>query len=686
METATTEQPLDDVLQRAAAGGVDVTGLREPLASFLQGDSVPLRKWARLRGIASASAASPLDRVVSEALSLARAVEPGDPDAHDKVAAFLVSPFVEGHQQAGRPQEAAPAPFENLRDRVAELTAFHRVISAANSSLKLSDMLHETAQAVVAVTHADICSIFLYEPERDQLVLTATSDASVDNVGHIRLQLGEGITGRAAMVGAPIAVRNAQSDPRFTGTSGTHADRAASILAVPVVLFTIEKLVGAITIRTFEERDFTENEIQFLETVAGEIAIAIENARLYEQTDAELRQKVAELTTLQGVSAHIASTLNLSEVLSLIAHQSAHLVHADATTIYALTAEGTSLEQVAQYDLRHPHHNIYEGKIGPRIALDVEMSAIAKAVLRGIPTSLPPDTDEALGLAVAREGYKSMFCVPLVAPRGIMGGICLYNRDERTFRDDQVHLLDAFAHEAAIALENARLHEAAVRGLQIKSTMLQEMNHRVRNNLQTVAGLLSMQLRRLPTDNDAATAIRESIGRIESMAAVHDLMVGRDVVSVTVSDLAHQVSEAAVSTLTKPDFKLKLVIERVEAESISVRSHEATLLALLLNELVSNAILHGFAGRKSGEIVVRAWATDANPDQTLGKPQPLVNISVEDNGIGLPAGFDSERSANLGLSLVRTLVVSDLRGTFSIRPRAVGKGTVAHIAFPRSRL
>ena len=154
------------------------------------------------------------------------------------------------------------------------------------------------------------------------------------------------------------------------------------------VLFTItrEKLVGVITIRTFRERDFSENEIKFLETVAGEIAIAIENAQLYEQTDSRLRQKVAELTTLQGVSAHIAATLNLSEVLSLIAHQAAHLVHADAAAIYVLTPEAGTLDLVAHYNLRDPSHNtIHDGKIGPRISLPVGQSTVAQAVLRGIP-------------------------------------------------------------------------------------------------------------------------------------------------------------------------------------------------------------------------------------------------------------------------------------------------------------
>lgn len=577
-------------------------------------------------------------------------------------------------------------PIEHLRDQVAELTAFHRVISAANSSLKLSDMLHETAQAVVAVTQADICSIFIYEPERDHLVLTATSDVNQSVIGQIRLQLGEGITGRAALIGAPIAVRNAQSDPQFQHLTAQHADTAVSILSVPIVLFTIEKLVGAITIRTFRERDFSQNEIQFLETVAGEIAIAIENARLYEQTDARLRQKVEELTTLQGVSAHIASTLNLSEVLSLVAHQAAHLVQADAAAIYALDPEARVLEQVAQYDLRNPNHSIFEGKIGPRIVLDVETSAIAQAVLRGIPSELPPDTDAHLGLSFASEGYKSLFCVPLMAPRGIMGGICLYDLDERTFTEEQIHLLDAFGHEAAIALENSRLYEAAVRGLQIKSTMLQEMNHRVRNNLQTVAGLLSMQLRRMPPDSEAATAMKESISRIQSMAAVHDLLVGRDVVSTTIYELAQQVAEAAISTLAKPDFRLKLVIEPKEAKDIRIGSHEATLLALLLNELISNAILHGFVGVEKGEIKISAWRSecDKHGAQPSIKPRIVIHITVTDNGTGLPKDFDPQRSANLGLVLVDNLVTTDLRGEFEITNRKRGRGTVAHISFEQS--
>lgn len=692
MAKAYVETGLNDLLGRLEATGVDTSRLEEPLQAVLASGSLDsLLPWARERGSETARSGAKMEAAIGEALSVANVMREAMALGDTQPEPALVTAYVEGYvETSGGLGFGEPAPIERLKDRVAELTALHRVISAANSSLNLSEILSETAQAVVAVTHADICSIFLYEPERDQLVLTAASDPHADGAGRSRLQLGEGITGWAAMAGIPVAVRNVHNDPRFRRLSASHDDRATSILAVPVVLFTNEKLVGVISIRTYEERDFSDNETKFLETVAGEIAIAIENARLYEQTDARLRQKVAELTTLQGVSAHITSTLNLPEVLSLIAHQAAHLVHADAAAIYALNPEASVLEQVAHYNLRDPRHNIYEAKIGPRIILDLEKSDIGKAVQRGIPTPLPPDADAELGLAMASEGYRSMFCVPLVAPRGIMGGICLYDQDERRFSEEQIHLLDAFGHEAAIALENSRLYEAAIRGLQIKSAMLQEMNHRVRNNLQTVAGLLSMQLRRMPADSEAATAVRESIARIQSMAAAHDLLMSRDVESTSIYDLARQVAEAAISTLSKPGFNLKLTIDPEEASHIKVRSHEATLLALLLNELISNAILHGFSGRTSGEIKIKAWANEeeaagnGNRLESAAATQPTVNIQVRDNGVGLPKEFDPMVDANLGLNIVRTMVAGDLRGDFDIRPARGGRGTVARISFKRA--
>ncbi|MDQ6694814.1 MAG: GAF domain-containing protein [Chloroflexota bacterium] len=674
------EESLSAGLEQIKSAYIDKDSLRQALERAVQQESSgPILAWAHVLGAHSAGENRTLQALVEATIEAADLVAVHAPaEVGEKVfTAQLVAAAAESYHYAVHLGELAGGSTERqLRDRVSELTALHRINSAANSSLKLNDLLNETAQAVVAVTHADRCTIFLYESEWDQLVLTATTAHNHEAVGTVRLRVGEGIAGWSAMLGKPVAVRDAWSDPRFKFIPALKEEKAASILAVPVVLFTKEKLVGVIAIHTFEERDFSEDEIKFLETVAGEMSIAIENARLYEQTDSRLQQKVAELSTLQGVSAHIAATLNLSEVLALIAYQSAHLVHADAAAIYEMHPDAGILELVAQYDLKDPKHNIHQGKNLSPITLPASGSLIAEGVMRGVPSALPPGADSSMGLPFASGDYSYMFCVPLVAPRGIMGGICLYNKEARTFSDEQVRLLDAFAHEAAIGLENSRLYDAALRGLKTKSAMLQEMNHRVRNNLQTVAGLLSMQLRRMPQESKAATAVRESIARIQSMAAVHDLMVRGDVdvQSTSIYDLARKVSDSVVSTLTKPGLKLELVVDSVEAGQIRVNSQEATLLALLFNEFVSNSILHGFEGLTSGEIHICA-----NMVRNAG--QPTVEITVEDNGTGLPPGFDPQKDANLGLNIVHTLVLSDLRGTFKIGPRTPAPGTTATIVF-----
>src|SRR5690348_1030481 len=155
-ETARTLAPLK---------GPPPTGLDDALRhSIAEGDTGPLRAWAHARGTAAARAGAVKEALVDEILSMARTLDGRLPPAvagdgaSTGVESAMVVAAIEGYSEAG-----SSAPIELLRDRVAELTALHRVISAANSSLKLSDMLTETAQAVVAVTRADVCSIFLYE-------------------------------------------------------------------------------------------------------------------------------------------------------------------------------------------------------------------------------------------------------------------------------------------------------------------------------------------------------------------------------------------------------------------------------------------------------------------------------------------------------------------------------------------
>lgn len=199
-----------------------------------------------------------------------------------------------------------------------------------------------------------------------------------------------------------------------------------------------------------------------------------------------------------------------------------------------------------------------------------------------------------------------------------------------------------------------------------------------------------MQLRRMPGDSEGGVAVRESISRVQSIAVVHDLMVNGDseIDSISIYDLARRVADGVISTLLKPGFKLDFHIDTGEAEQVRVGSHGATMLALLFNELLSNSILHGFAHRDSGKlsISVKTYASHDRHSDEKRRPSEMITIEVEDDGAGLPKYFNAHVDGNLGLNIVHTLVVSDLRGAFEIKNCTDKEGTRAIFSFKPGRL
>ncbi|HEY7031229.1 MAG TPA: ATP-binding protein, partial [Thermomicrobiales bacterium] len=134
----------------------------------------------------------------------------------------------------------------------------------------------------------------------------------------------------------------------------------------------------------------------------------------------------------------------------------------------------------------------------------------------------------------------------------------------------------------------------------------------------------------------------------------------------TIDAIARLVAEEAHSTLIPPGLQVTFEIPKSDIE---VPSKQATVLALLTNELVSNAVSHGFRGRAKGRVTIRAWR-DGN----------LAMLEVANDGQRVPAGFNPSESRGLGMRIVQRLVSSDLRGEFSIQ--SSDEGTAATIAFP----
>ncbi|WP_139980773.1 PAS domain-containing sensor histidine kinase [Nocardioides litoris] len=208
------------------------------------------------------------------------------------------------------------------------------------------------------------------------------------------------------------------------------------------------------------------------------------------------------------------------------------------------------------------------------------------------------------------------------------------------------------------------------RELVTKDATIREIHHRVKNNLQTVAALLRLQARRV--DNEAATlALEEAVRRVGSIAIVHETLSQAVEETVAFDEIADRLG-VMVTEVSAVTGRVRV---RREGDFGVLSSAAANALAMVLTELLQNAVEHGYGEGTApgspdapGEIVVRV-------DRTGG---PL-EVVVEDDGRGLPAGFDLDGSTNLGLSIVRTLVESELGGHLSVADRP-GGGTRVVVA------
>ena len=198
------------------------------------------------------------------------------------------------------------------------------------------------------------------------------------------------------------------------------------------------------------------------------------------------------------------------------------------------------------------------------------------------------------------------------------------------------------------------------------NAMMQEMHHRIKNNLQTVADLLTLEMSRNPRP-EVLESLRDSITRIKSIAASHEMLSVESVGLTDITELSRRVIETTRRSMLRADQKIQV---QVKGADIYLGSKQATAFSLVLNELVSNAIEHGFRDRTEGNIEVE-----------LDWDGSDIWVRVQNDGAGLPAGFDLKTSRGLGLQIARTLVEKDLRGKLALTSN--GAGTTAWVLFQR---
>ena len=207
------------------------------------------------------------------------------------------------------------------------------------------------------------------------------------------------------------------------------------------------------------------------------------------------------------------------------------------------------------------------------------------------------------------------------------------------------------------------------RALFTKDVTIREIHHRVKNNLQTVAALLRLQSRRID-EPSAKHALDEAVRRVGSIAIVHETLSRGGEEDVAFDEVADRLAAMVtdVSGVATP------VVVRRTGSFGTLPSEMATPLAMVLTEVMQNAVEHGFADRtpcEPGTVTVSVQRATAG-----------LEVVVDDDGAGLPAGFDLGGSTSLGLSIVRTLVESELGGMLELTSERPAAGTRVRVLLP----
>ena len=204
--------------------------------------------------------------------------------------------------------------------------------------------------------------------------------------------------------------------------------------------------------------------------------------------------------------------------------------------------------------------------------------------------------------------------------------------------------------------------------LKVKAVMIKEVHHRVKNNLQMLVSIMRMQARRAFTE-EARQLLYESINRILSMSAIHESLSEGEDQSLNLREVTKRLLRLLPQSAVGPASDINLVLEH--ADDVMLPTNKATACALVINELLLNAVEHGFSGKGEGRVGVYIYDRG-----------PAVELQVVDNGRGLPPEFSLDAETSLGLDIIRTLVHDDLKGQFEILRRSEG-GTQAIVCFPK---
>jgi GAF domain-containing protein len=505
------------------------------------------------------------------------------------------------------------------------------------------------------------------------------------------------VSGRVLLERKIVHVPDVLVDPEYTYWAAQKTGGFRTLLGVPLLREGLP--IGVITLGRTSVRPFSDKQIELVTTFADQAVIAIENVRLFDEVQArtrELTQSVEELRALGEVSRAVNSTLDLETVLSTIVAKAVQLSNTDAGVIYVFDELDQTLRVRATYGLSDELVEAIRGQ--PAGASD----ALRQAIQDRQPLEIADIRDEPPSLVreiAMRAGFRARLVVPMVGTNRVVGALVIRRKQPGKFPTSTVELLQTFAAQSVLAIQNARLFreiEDKSRQLQLasehKSQFVASMSHELRTPLNAIIGLTEMMVKnaaRFGTEkaqeplqrvNRAGTHLLGLINQVLDLSKIEAGKLELNPQTVQLAPLINEVIGTA-GQLAEQN-KNRLVVDA--QENLGALTVDPMRLRQILLNLLSNACKF----TKAGEVKLAA--------RKVSNGSNFVEFAVSDTGIGMTveqqaklfAEFSqadaatAQRFGGTGLGLALSRKLARMMGGDVTVTSEPGKGSVFTVRLP----
>jgi len=543
----------------------------------------------------------------------------------------------------------------------ARLVALYDVSQALGSSLNLGEALQIVMDAAIRLTRAERGFLMLFD-EDGQLAFRLGRNSGQEMLAESLFQVSSTVVQQVAQTNTPVVTTDAQRDPRFAAKESVVAFALRSVMATP--LRVRGTVIGVIYVdNKAREALFTQDDLGLLTTFAGQAAVAIENARLYTQTDQALAARVAELQTMQTIDRQLNAGLDFEKVMGVTLEWALKGTQAEAGWIGRVETEGVRV--VAGH------------RAGETLTLDDPMLRPALTLTRA-------------QRRTPEEGAGMARVVAPVVREGAAIAMIVVERTGQAFSAAAEEFLERLADHAAASIENAHLYAAVKHANDAKSQFVSIVSHELKLPMTSIKGYTDLLKQGMvgPVNDMQAQflgVIRSNVERmsvlVSDLSDISRIETGRlkiDLGSVNVNEVVEEALVALRGQIETKGQKLEIALPADLPQAYADRSR----MIQVLGNLVSNA--HKYSP-KDGQITIRAEQADGQ-----------LRLSVTDTGYGIaPAdqaklfaqffrsddpSIRQETGWGLGLHITKRLV--ELQGGEISVVSEVGKGSTFAFTVP----